>query len=155
TELLRDALETVVFVEREIPEPVRSLEVDVVGPLVAQLHEELVAHFFERAFLAFAHLVEANDVPAEIRADGSRHLAELERVERLLERGIERAAADPTEIAARGRGAGIVGVLRRERREILAVADPREQLLGACARVVVAFAALGRDQDMARAPLLG
>src|SRR5690606_12818353 len=116
---------------------------------------ELVTHLFERALLARTKLVETDDVPAEVRLDRIGDVADLcHRIERVLERSLEHAAADPAETAAVGGRTGVVGVLRGERVEILAGANALDERLGAGARLLVGLVRFRRDQDVARGPLL-
>ena len=101
---------------------IRALVEFVLGLACSRFGGELLAHGLERLHLAGAHLVEPNDVKAEVGAHGLAELADLQREQRVLERPDEHAAAHPAEVAALRLRAGVGRDLGRHGGKVLAAA---------------------------------
>jgi hypothetical protein len=94
-------------------------------------------------------------VEAGVRTNGLADRADLKRIQRILERADEKAAAaDPAEIAALRLRAGVSRHLRRDGGKVLTAPQPRDDAFGLRERRV--FLALrDLDEDVLGVPLLG
>jgi hypothetical protein len=94
--------------------------VELRSPLPAVVRLDLGAGGLQRLRLARTHLIEADQVVAELGTHRLADLSGLERIQRVGKVLHVGAAIGPAEIAAASSRARILGVLARQRGEILA-----------------------------------
>ena len=110
-------------------------------------HRVVAPRLVARVLLAAA--LHFQNVPAELGAEGRRDFVHLGAGHRLLELAHETVGGAPAEVAAGQRGARVVRVFHRQRREVLAGDDALAQFLDGGAGFVVRTNCGGFEQDVA------
>ncbi len=153
SQLARNRVEFAETCKRLVRELLRSFVEHRLRPVLPVIRLELAAHCLEALLVRRVDLVEANDVIAELRLHRTADLALFHAEQRVRKRPDEALPRCPAKVAALCLRSGIIRVLGRKAREVLARADASGERIGLCARGVIVRS--GLHQDVPAPPAFG